>query len=194
MAKEKEQGSDTAGREIVATRIINAPRELVFMVWTEPKHIKQWWGPNGFTNTIHKMEVKPGGIWSFIMHGPDGVDFPNEVTYSEVVRPERLVYSHAAPKFKVTVTFEEQGTKTKLTMRMVFENAEEFKLVTEKYKAIEGQQQTLNRLEGHLSEITGGGNNSPEQEFMITRTFNAPRELVYKVFSETWLNGGVRRA
>ena len=64
----------TSDREIAITRLFNAPRELLWKVWTEPKHIAQWWGPKGFTNTIHKMEVKPGGRWDFIMHGPDGVD------------------------------------------------------------------------------------------------------------------------
>lgn len=185
MANEKEQSSNTANREITSTRIINAPRELVFKVWTDPQHIAQWWGPNGFSITIHKMEVKPEGVWDFIMHGPDGTDFKNVNIFKEIVQPEKLVYEHANyPKHHTTVTFEEQGNKTKLTMRMIFESATELKEVVEKFKAVDGQQQTLNRLEGHLAEMIGDGNTSTEPEFTISRTFNAPRELVYKVFSE----------
>ena len=113
-------------REIVATRILNAPRELVFDVWTDPKHLTQWWGPKGFTTSTFAMDVKPGGVWRFVMHGPDGRDYENKITYVEVVKPERLVYKHGGDKdvepvnFQVTVTFEAQGDKTKLTMRMVF--------------------------------------------------------------------------
>lgn len=64
-------------------------------MWTDPKHIA-WWGPNGFTNTIHEMNVKPGGVWRFIMHGPDGTDYPNKILFIEVVKPERLVYTHGS--------------------------------------------------------------------------------------------------
>ena len=116
-------------REIVATRVFDAPRELVFRMWTDPKHIAHWWGPNGFTNTIHEMDVRPGGVWRFVMHGPDGVDYKNKIVYLEIVKPERLVYRHAGEegtedvRFHTTVTFLEEGGKTKLTLRMVFESA-----------------------------------------------------------------------
>src|SRR3972149_4696907 len=97
-------------QELILTRIFDAPRELVFEAWTDPKHVAQWWGPNGFTNTIHEMNVRPGGVWRFVMHGPDGVDYPNKIVYDEIVKPERLVYSHVSgPKFQTTVTFDEQG-------------------------------------------------------------------------------------
>src|SRR5258706_7128695 len=75
-------------------RVFDAPRELVWKVWTEPEHIGKWWGPNGFTTTTHKMEVKAGGVWRFVMHGPDGRDYQNKITFIEVVKPERLVYKH----------------------------------------------------------------------------------------------------
>ncbi len=96
--------TETTDREIVATRLLDAPRELVWEVWTDPKHLAQWWGSNGFANTIHEIEVKPGGVWRFIMHGPDGTDYKNEIVYVEVVKPERLVYDHVSgPRFHVTV-------------------------------------------------------------------------------------------
>jgi uncharacterized protein YndB with AHSA1/START domain len=145
-------------REIVFTRILHAPRELVFEAWTDPKHVAQWWGPNGFTNTIYEMDVRPGGVWRFILHGPDGVDYPNKIVYEEVVKPERLVYTHGGDEendpgqFQVTVTFDDQGNKTELTMRMLFVSKEEREKVVREYGAIEGGNQTLNRLEKHLAK------------------------------------------
>src|SRR5216684_6933391 len=89
-----ERKSETADREIAITRVFNVPRNLVWSAWTDPKHVAQWWGPTGFTNTIHKMEVKVGGVWDFIMHGPDGTDYPNYIEYREIVPPERIVFLH----------------------------------------------------------------------------------------------------
>jgi uncharacterized protein YndB with AHSA1/START domain len=146
-------------REIVITRIFNAPRKLVFEAWTDPKHTAQWWGPNGFTNTIQEMDVRPGGVWRFIMHGPDGIDYPNKIVYKEVVKPELLVYSHGGDEendpgqFQVTVTFDNQGNKTELTMRSLFVSKEERDKVVREYGAIEGGNQTLNRLGEHLAKM-----------------------------------------
>src|ERR1700734_1132647 len=101
--------SSTADREIITTRLFDAPRDLVFQAWTDPKHIVHWWGPNGFSITMHEMNVKPGGQWRFVMHGPDGTDFKNDKVYIEVVRPSRLVFEQVTgPKHHVTVTFEAQ--------------------------------------------------------------------------------------
>ncbi|HJU84374.1 MAG TPA: SRPBCC domain-containing protein, partial [Holophagaceae bacterium] len=87
-------GQGPAAREFGAARILEAPRELVFRLWTEPGHVEKWWGPEGFRNTIHEMEVRPGGRWRLTMHGPDGTDYPNVITYLEVLPPHRLVYHH----------------------------------------------------------------------------------------------------
>jgi uncharacterized protein YndB with AHSA1/START domain len=141
----------SADREIVSTRLYDASRDAVFNAWTTPEAIGAWWGPNGFTTTTHEMNVAPGGVWRFIMHGPDGTDYPNKITYLEVAKPDRLVYSHgddtenAAAPFQVTVTFEEIGNKTKLTMTMVFASADVRKEI-ENYGAAEGNKQTLDRL------------------------------------------------
>jgi len=103
--------ASTADREIVIERTVNAPRELVWQAWTEADQIRQWWGPNGFTTTIHAMDVRVGGVWRFIMHGPDGTDYPNRIVYREIVKPERLVYDHdddndpPSHSFRSTVTF-----------------------------------------------------------------------------------------
>ena len=108
--------------EIVTTRVFDAPRDLVFEAWTNPKHLVQWWGPDGFTTTIRAIDVRPGGVRRFVMHGPDGVDYENRIVYDEIVKPERLVYRHPGGEdvepvqIHVTVTFEDHGGKTKLTM------------------------------------------------------------------------------
>ena len=87
----------TADREIATSRVFDAPRDLVWEAWTDPKHLARWYGPNGFTVTTHEMDVRPGGVWRLTMHGPDGTDYPNLTRYVEVVRPERLVYEHGRP-------------------------------------------------------------------------------------------------
>jgi len=139
-------------REIAATRIFNAPRELVWKAWTERERIGNWWGPKGFTTTTYSMDVKPGGVWRFVMHGPDGRDYQNKITYVEVVEPERLVYKHGGDKdvepvnFQVTVSFAEEDGKTRLEMRMVFPSANARDHIVQTYGAVEGLNQTLGRL------------------------------------------------
>ena len=150
--------STTADREIVLSRLLDAPRELVFAAWTDPKQVVQWWGSRGFTTTNHEMSVTPGGVWRFVMHGPDGRDYKNKIIFTEVVKPERLVYSHAGEeehedvRFHVTVTFQAQGRKTLLTMRSLFATARERDEVVTKYGAIEGGKQTLERLAEHVEK------------------------------------------
>jgi uncharacterized protein YndB with AHSA1/START domain len=176
----KNDTSNTADREIVGERLLDAPRELVWAAWTDPKHVAQWWGPNGFTNTIHEMDVRAGGVWRFMMHGPDGKDWPNRVSFIEVERPSRLVYDHgddAKPdQFQVTVTFEEAaGGKTKLTMRSLFKTKAERDFVIEKVGAIDGMNQTLGRLAQHLPDMP---------DFVVTRLLDAPRPLVWKAWTD----------
>ena len=159
MIKENQIMNGTADRELVISRLINAPRELVFKAWTDPKHLIHWWGPKGFTNTFQEIDVRPGGVWLFIMHGPDGVDYPNRVIFNEIVKPERIVYSHDSGnendpgQFQTTVTFEKEGNKTKLTMRAVFASAAERDQVVKEFGALEGANQTLDRLEEQLAKM-----------------------------------------
>jgi uncharacterized protein YndB with AHSA1/START domain len=168
-----------AGRSIVVTREFDAPRNLVFDAWTDSRHIGRWWGPKGFSITTHAMDVRPGGVWRFDMHGPDGANYPNKITYLEIAKPERLVYDHgdqgAPGYFRTTVTFAEQGGKTKLTMRMLFPSAAERDFVVKQYNAIEGANQTLDRLGEQLGKM---------QELVTTRIFDAPRELVFKAWTD----------
>ena len=149
--------TDTSSRELVFNRLINASRERVFEAFTVPEQVIKWWGPNGFTNTIHEMEVKPGGAWSFMMHGPDGRDYPNKIVFIEVVKPERLVFKHTGDDdtegvtHYSTVTFQEVNGKTNLTMKLVFNTAEERERVVKEYGAEEGGKQTIGRLEEYLA-------------------------------------------
>jgi len=146
--------TNTSDRSLSITRLLNAPRELVWEVWTKPEHIAKWWGPNGFSLTTSKMEVKEKGEWNFVMHGPDGTDYRNEIVYVELKRPELLVYDHPiGPKFRATVTFEAVGDKTNLTMTMVFETAESLQQTIKTFNAAEGQKQTIGRLEDYLSKL-----------------------------------------
>ncbi len=151
--------ANTADREIIIARTFDAPRELVWEAWTNPKHIVQWWGPKGFTTTIEKMDVRPGGIWKQVMHGPGGTDYPNQSVFTEVMKPERIVFSHTGARKgakgvnKVMIwTFEEVGKKTKVTIRQVYQNAAERDYIVKEYDAIKGGKQTLGRLAEFLKK------------------------------------------
>lgn len=153
----------TPDREIVVKRTLDAPRELVFAVWTDPKHLPHWYGPNGFTITIHEMDVRPGGIWRLTMHGPDGRDYYNNIVFSEVVWPERLVYRHVPAEgtepvtHETTVTFAARGDKTDLTLRLVFDSNEVRDLAIKTYGAVEGGKQTVGRLADYLATLRTSG-------------------------------------
>ncbi|MHA4807293.1 SRPBCC domain-containing protein [Flavitalea flava] len=141
------------GNELIYTRMLNAPRDMVWEVWTQPEHIKEWWGPDGFTLTNNSMDVQTGKNWNFIMHG-NGQDYDNRIQYLEVVRPSRLTYKQGDGKgtlsFTVYVTFEEAAEKTLLTMRSVFESEAVIAELNRKVNAIESGNQTLNKLEGYI--------------------------------------------
>lgn len=142
-------GAETGAvdRQIVGTRLLDAPRDLVWKVWTEPEHLAPWWGPNGFTSTIQEMDVRPGGTWRLIMHGPDGTDYPNSSVYVEVVKPQLLVYDHvSAPQFHSMATFFSEGNKTRVTVRLFFDTAALRDKTAKEFGAIEGLQQMLERL------------------------------------------------
>lgn len=149
-------GPATKDREIVVTRVFDAPREMVFDAWTDRHQVGCWYGPHGFTTTTHEMDVRPGGVWRYTMHGPDGVDYENTIVYVEVVRPERLVMNQSAAdapgQFQKIVVFEEEQGKTRLTLRVAFESAAQRDMVVEKFHAVEGAKQTLERLQLHLAE------------------------------------------
>lgn len=142
-------------RELKISRLLNAPIELVWEVWTSPEHIQHWWGPEGFTNTIAKMDVSVNGEWEFIMHGPDGTDYKNKHIYLEIDKPNKLVLDHVSgPRFKMFATFTKHGNQTLLELRSEFESVEQLQEVIKVFKADEGMKQNVNRLEAYLGSIT----------------------------------------
>jgi uncharacterized protein YndB with AHSA1/START domain len=150
-----------ADREFFITREFSAPRELVWEAMTNPKHVVNWWGPRGFSTTIEKMDFRVGGVWQHVMRGPDGVNYPNKSVFKEIVRPERIVYSHGGKReggpgvsFESTWAFDlVEGNKTKVTIRMIFPSAAERDFVVKEFGAIEGGRQTLERLGEYLAKM-----------------------------------------
>src|SRR5437899_724194 len=141
-------------REIVTTRMLHTPREKVFAAWTDPKLLAQWWGPNGFTNTFSEFDLRPGGAWKFVMHGPDGKNYPNHSVFAEITPPERIVFNHLVwPIFRITATFDDVGGKTKLTFRMLFNTAAECEQV--KAFALDANEQNFDRLAALLAQSAG---------------------------------------
>lgn len=169
--------------EILITRLYDAPVKMVWDAWNDPAQAAQWWGPRGFTITHHSKDLKPGGIWHYTMHGPDGVDYPNKTKYLEVEEYSRLVYDHGgnderAPLFRVTVNFKEVKGKTKIEMSMALptpEAAEE----TKKFIKKAGGNGTWDRLAEFLEKKS-----TSKEIFVINRSFEAPIDLVY----EMWTN------
>jgi len=133
MAASTSATADGASRELILTRVFDAPRRVVFKMWTEPEHAARWWGPQGHTAISCRMEVRPGGIWDRRMRAPDGSTYRKYGVYREVVSPERLVFTYVTEdsagvldqETVVTVRFEELGGKTRLTLHQaLFATAE----------------------------------------------------------------------
>ena len=151
---------ETDPRSIIGSRIFDAPRDLVFSAFTDPKHLAHWWGPNGFTTTTHSFDFRSGGIWRFVMHGPDGRDYQNRITYEEIAPPERIVYRHDGGedvepvRFSQTLTFQDLGGgRTRLTWHGRFPTAEERARVIKEYGADEGLSQTMARLVDYVAAM-----------------------------------------
>src|SRR5689334_7460319 len=112
--------TNTKDRELSLSRTLNAPIDLVWEMFT-PEHVANWWGPDGFTNTVYKMEVRPGGEFNLMMHGPDGTDYDNKSIITEVIHHRRIVFEHRTwPHHITTIEFTPQGEKTQLTWHMLF--------------------------------------------------------------------------
>lgn len=168
--------------EIYITRIYDAPLKMVWDAWVEPDQVAQWWGPRGFTLTNHSKDVRTGGHWNYIMHGPDGVDYPNKTKFLEVEKYSRMVYDHGAndtqpPLFRVTVLFSEIKGKTKMEMTMAFATAEVAK-ESKKFIKKAGGNSTWDRLAEYLEKESSG-----KEVFVINRTFNADIETMYEVWT-----------
>ena len=167
---------DYANRELVTTRVFDAPRELVFRAWTDPEHLVKWWGPNGFTTTSLEFDLRPGGAWRLVMHGPDGTDYPGEFRFIEIAGPERLVLEHASPKFRLTILFDDIDGKTKITFRQLFDTLQTYRSL--KHLALPGNEQLFDKCAVELAAMGAGSH-----EMRISRVVLAPRELVWTAWT-----------
>jgi uncharacterized protein YndB with AHSA1/START domain len=151
---------DRDPRSIIGTRVFDAPRELVFSAFSDPKHLAAWWGPDDFTTTTSAFEFRPGGVWRFVMHGPDGRDYENRITFDEIVAPERIAYRHGGGddvepvQFNTTVSFEDLGNgQTRITWQGKFPSAAERARVIKDYGADKGLAQTMARLADYVAAM-----------------------------------------
>ena len=144
-------------REIVTRRFLDAPRERVFEAFSDPARLARWWGPAGFSSTFHEFDFRPGGRWRFLLHGPNGADYPNESVFVEVVKPERIVFDHLSDHwFRMTITLTARpASQTLITWHMLFETAAE----RDRIQAIvvEANEQNLDRLEAELARVRDKG-------------------------------------
>lgn len=140
--------------EIVTTRIVNASINLAFKAWTDPNHLKNWWGPKGFTNTFNEYDLRPGGKWSFIMHGPDKGNYPNEVEFIKIDKPNLIYWKrHSKPLFRVLATFDEISfNETKIVFKMIFDTPEECNKL--KPFVVDKNEENFDRLEVELTKMS----------------------------------------
>lgn len=160
--QETEEQAKTADRETTISRTIDAPREVVFEAFTEVRHLSQWWGPEGFTTTTRTFEFHVGRVWDFTMHGPDGTDYPEWITWTEITPHDRIVMLHGEYEgdpntFESVLTFEPEGEATRIEMRTVFPTKEQRDEAIETYGAIEGGKQTLANLAAYVTERLRNG-------------------------------------
>ena len=162
MTTKNNSASDTSDREIVLSRVFDAPRELVWQAMSDPKHVVNWWGPRGFSTTTEQFDFRVGGVWKHTIHGPDGTNYPNKSVFREIVPFERIAYSHGGGRengpgvsFMATWTFEDAGVgKTRLTLRQRFSSPDQRDFVVKEFGAIEGGKQTFERLAEYLPKIS----------------------------------------
>lgn len=146
--------STTPDCEIVSSRIVNALIDIVYSAWTDPEHLKNWWGPASFTNTFQEFDLRPGGKWRFIMHGPDKGNYDNECEFIKIEKPTLIAWNRfSKPIFQVVVTFEKVAIdKTKIVFKQIFNTPH----ACNKVKAFAGNknEENFDRLEMELAKMT----------------------------------------
>jgi len=143
----------TPDSEIVTTRVLNFPQELVFKAWSNPEHLKNWWGPKGFTNTFHEFDFRVGGIWKFTMHGPERGNFENECEFIKIDKPNLIAWKrHSKPLFQILTTFEAiSENETKVVFKMLFETEAECQKL--KPYVVDKNEENFDKLEVELSKM-----------------------------------------
>ncbi|MDZ8029245.1 MAG: SRPBCC family protein [Nostoc sp. DedQUE01] len=202
MLEKNDSTSSESERKIVITRVFNAPRELVFKAWTEPKHIAQWWGPKGFTTRVTELDLRPGGRSRYVMISPDGTEYPVKGVFREIVPPERIVTTDEFDEgfeqvinaelpqgMVITAIFEDVDGKTKLTLEIVHESASD-RRKHEEMGVVAGWNSSFDCLDEFLAKQIEQQQNGftlilpSDREIIITRVFNAPRHLVFEAWTQ----------
>ncbi len=150
LKRKMEQTENTEKRSAAA---LKAPITLVWDVWTKPEHLINWWGPAGFTSTIHKMDFAEGGEWKLTLHGPDGTNYANRSVFKEIVPLKKIVFEHFNPHFIASIIFERYCEETQINWTMLFDSVEMRETIVKVHKADEGQKQSIEKLEKYLSEL-----------------------------------------
>lgn len=178
--------------DILITRVFKAPRELVWRVWTEPAHIERWFGPKGFTTRVEELDMRVGGTSRYVMTGPDGNEYPGKGVFLEIVPMERIVTTDEfgddfpggtdLPSGMVlTCDFEDIGEHTRVTIRISHPTPED-RRKHEAMGVVDGWGSTLDCLDEHLAMLTE--NRLRGHSLFISRVFDAPRDLVWRAFTE----------
>lgn len=172
---------NSKSNDLKIIRVYNAPLEVVWDAWTNPKQVAQWWGPRGFTLTSHSKDLKTGGHWHYTMHGPDGTDYPNKTIYLEVDKYKRLVYDHGANDdqpalFRVTVLFAESDGRTLMDMTMTVPSSEALVHIKKIIKDANGNS-TWDRLAEYLEKEATG-----KDKFVINRSFSVDIETMFTIW------------
>jgi len=148
------------GNKVIYKKYFDVSIDLVFEAWSSPEHLSQWWGPNGFTITTKSISFSNGGIWDYVMHGPDGHDYKNKVQFIDIKKPHHIYLTMLGDgegekdvDFESRIFFEAAGEGTNLTMEQIFPNKEELERVNNKYGAIEGAKQHLGNLDKYLNKV-----------------------------------------
>lgn len=167
--------------DIKLLREFDAPLNLVWDAWADPEQVAKWWGPRGFTITTESKDFRVGGTWKYVMHGPDGKDYPNLTKYLEIEPHKKMVYDHGAtettePMFRVTVLFSESNGKTKMDMTMTLSSPEAAEN-TRAFIKKAGGDTTWDRLAEFLEKTRSG-----KDFFVINRSFEAPIELMWEMW------------
>jgi uncharacterized protein YndB with AHSA1/START domain len=182
------------GQQLTITRIFDAPRSLVFKAWTEPRHLAQWWSPNGFTNPVCELDLRPGGRIRIDMRAPDGVVYEMGGEFDEVVEPERLVFRSTAGRDaegrpmlenRNTVLFEEHAGKTRLTLQVLVLTAAP-EMATALAGMEQGWSESLDKLAAQvgLMSRTVITVEPGKQEITVSRIFDAPPDLVFRAWTD----------
>jgi uncharacterized protein YndB with AHSA1/START domain len=171
-------------RELVGSRVMDAPIARVWQAWTDPQYLAKWWGPDGFTNTIYDFELRKGGRWHLVMHGPDGANYDNELIYEEIDHHRKIVLDHlSAPHFKAIVTFTEYGRRTEVKFQQIFDTLEICNAVRPICEP--ANEQNFDRIMTELKAMAAAG--ASDTDFVIMRTFDAPQTAVHQAWTDAKL-------